>query len=103
MMPDISIDRLFSKLKEIKGVEELLEKAALLYVLLTDGDISYAFKAVIIAALLYLIDPIDAVPDIIPFVGLLDDLAVITAALKMLTEQTQSHHLTQASSIINEL
>jgi len=102
-MPDIPIDKLFSKLKEIKGVEELLEKAALLYVLLTDGDISYALKAVVIAALLYLIDPLDAVPDLIPFVGLLDDLAVITAALKVLSEQTQSHHLAQASSLIDEL
>ena len=103
MMPDIPIDKLFSKLKEIKGVEELLEKAVLLYILLTDGDISYALKAVIIAALLYLIDPLDAVPDIIPIVGFLDDLVVITAALKMLTEQTRSHHLAQASSIINDL
>ena len=102
-MPDISIDTLFSKLKEIKGVEALLTKAVLLYVLLIDGDISYAVKALIIAALLYLIDPIDAVPDIIPILGLLDDLAVITAAIKLLAEQTQPHHQAQARSIIDEL
>ena len=102
-MPDIPIDKLFSKLKAIKGVEALLEKAVLLYVLLTDGDISSAFKALIIAALLYLIDPLDAVPDPIPFIGLLDDLAVITAAIKVLAEQTRPHHQAQASSIIEEL
>lgn len=64
---------------------------------------AHELKAVIIAALLYLIDPLDAVPDPIPFIGLLDDLAVITAAIKVLAEQTRPHHQAQASSIIEEL
>ncbi len=35
----------------------------------------------IVSALLYVLNPLDIVPDVIPFVGLLDDAAVISACL----------------------
>ncbi len=38
-MSNPSHSDIMRKLKEIKGIKELLEKAVLLYVLLTDGDL----------------------------------------------------------------
>jgi hypothetical protein len=42
--------------------------------------------AAIIGAIIYVVSPIDAVPDIIPVAGWLDDGAVVTAGLKGLKE-----------------
>ena len=46
-------------------------------------------KAVVIGALLYFINPVDLIPDSIPFVGYLDDLAVLSIALNYVREFTQ--------------
>jgi uncharacterized membrane protein YkvA (DUF1232 family) len=42
-----------------------------------------ALKAVPVIALLYVLSPIDLVPDFIPGLGQLDDLGVILAALEL--------------------
>lgn len=49
-----------------------------------DSYVSWHRKAIVVAALIYFITPIDAVPDIAPLIGYLDDLGVITALLKFL-------------------
>lgn len=41
---------------------------------------------VIIGAVIYVVSPLDAVPDIIPVAGWLDDGAVVAAAVKALEE-----------------
>ena len=46
--------------------------------------VSWHRKAIVVAALIYFISPIDTIPDIAPLVGYLDDLGVITALLKFL-------------------
>ena len=53
-MSNPSHSDIMRKLKEIKGIKELLEKAVLLYVLLTDGDLPVWCYALIIGALAYL-------------------------------------------------
>ena len=47
----------------------------------TDPQVATWRKAVGVAAVLYVILPVDLIPDVIPFIGWLDDLGVITAAL----------------------
>jgi uncharacterized membrane protein YkvA (DUF1232 family) len=47
--------------------------------------------AAITAALLYVINPIDIIPDPIPFVGYLDDAAVIAACLKMVEQDLYNY------------
>ena len=42
--------------------------------------------AAIIGAVIYVVSPIDAMPDLIPIVGWLDDGAVVAAAVKDLEE-----------------
>ncbi|MCB0393651.1 MAG: DUF1232 domain-containing protein [Bdellovibrionales bacterium] len=53
------------------------ERVESLYVWLTKGSLSLQDKAMIVGALLYFINPFDAVPDLTPFVGFIDDLGVI--------------------------
>lgn len=49
-----------------------------------DPLVSWHRKTIVVAALIYFISPIDAIPDIAPLIGYLDDLGVITAVLKFL-------------------
>ena len=48
-------------------------------------------KDVIIPALVlvYLISPIDIIPDFIPFIGVLDDLALLTFAIPLLVKEAE--------------
>jgi len=51
---------------------------------LRDSFVSWQRKVVVLMGLLYFILPIDAIPDLAPLVGYLDDLGVITAVLKFM-------------------
>ena len=55
-----------------------------LYRYMKDSDVAWYRKSIVVAALLYFIFPIDAVPDITPLVGYLDDMGVIIAVVKYL-------------------
>jgi uncharacterized membrane protein YkvA (DUF1232 family) len=52
--------------------------------------VPFRAKAVCVGALLYFISPIDLIPDHIPVVGYLDDLAVLSIALNYANDATQS-------------
>ena len=49
-----------------------------------DPFVSWHRKAIVVAALIYFISPIDAIPDIAPLIGYMDDLGVIAALMKYL-------------------
>jgi len=68
----------------------IVEKALLLYAILTDKDTPHWVRALVLAALLYLINPFDAVFDGVPILGYADDLAVIVLTLERI-----SHYVTQ--------
>lgn len=51
--------------------------------LLREPAVPLVTKAVMPLALLYLISPIDVLPDFIPVLGQLDDLALVYVALKL--------------------
>lgn len=46
-------------------------------------EVPYYIIASIVAALLYLLSPIDAIPDFIPGIGFVDDVAVLVLCLKL--------------------
>ena len=58
-----------------------LHTAATLHTALKSPNMSKANKMIILGALGYLILPFDAVADILPLIGLSDDLFVLTTAL----------------------
>ena len=79
---DFSFDKLMSKIKETakKAGLKAIYMALLLYYALESPTISTMDKAIIYGALGYFICPIDIIPDILPFIGLTDDIAVLAWA-----------------------
>jgi uncharacterized membrane protein YkvA (DUF1232 family) len=71
------------KLRRVPGV--IVEKALTLYVILTDRATPAWARALVLAAIAYLINPLDAVPDVLPGIGLADDLVVLALALERLS------------------
>jgi uncharacterized membrane protein YkvA (DUF1232 family) len=55
-----------------------------LWKMVKDPNAAWTSKAIAIGALIYVISPIDAIPDIIPGIGLLDDVSVISLAVAAL-------------------
>lgn len=65
--------------------KEVVEKALWLYYAAQRPDTPKWAKTAIFGALAYFISPIDAIPDITPFVGFTDDLGAIAAAIAMVS------------------
>lgn len=59
----------------------VLSPALVLYYVLQKDTLPAWARASIVGALAYFISPIDAVPDVTPIVGFLDDLGVLLGAL----------------------
>ena len=71
--------------------------ALILYYTLIDEDTPMSQKGIIIGALGYFVLPIDLIPDFIPIAGFTDDVAAITAALRVIWGSVKPIHLEQAS------
>ncbi len=56
-----------------------------------DPAVSAWRKLAGVAALAYLFLPIDAVPDVVPIVGWLDDLGIVSAAAWFVVREIQRH------------
>ena len=57
-------------------------------------------KAVIAGALGYLILPIDFIPDSVPGLGWVDDVAVLSIAMKVANRYIQASHKEQAQKFV---
>ena len=67
-----------------------------LYFCVLDSKTPFWVKGTAAAALAYFIMPIDAIPDILPVVGLSDDITVLTAAITTLSGHIKSEHRQKA-------
>ena len=56
--------------------------------LLTDGRVPTADKALFAGAILYAVMPLDFIPDVLPFIGQMDDLYLIAITLLRLVNRT---------------
>ncbi len=56
-------------------------RARALYRYFRDPDASTLGKLLVLAAVIYVISPADAIPDVIPFIGWLDDIGVMSVAV----------------------
>ena len=72
-------------------IKKVWDKVQLLWKFIKDPEAAWETKAAAIGALIYLIFPVDAVPDVIPVFGLLDDVAVILFVYKMLADALKKY------------
>jgi uncharacterized membrane protein YkvA (DUF1232 family) len=98
--PD-TLDRLGPKWSEFlagkgQGLKAYLEDLQLAYKMLRDPhfQISKQTKTVLIIALLYVISPIDLLPDAIPLLGLVDDVLVAGYALRQASAELERYRQT---------
>ena len=77
-------ENLWGKLEKSGRKISFAKDILALYRYMKDPLVKWYRKAIVVAALIYFIVPIDAIPDITPLFGYLDDLGVITALLKYL-------------------
>lgn len=61
--------------------KEVIEKALFLYYSAQKPETPVWAKTAIFGALAYFISPIDAIPDVLPVIGYVDDLGVLAAAV----------------------
>ena len=79
--------------KRIGFLQETWEQARLVWRLMLDRDVPIYLKALPVGALVYLISPLDLMPDFIfpPIVGQLDDFTALLAAGKLFIELSPKH------------
>lgn len=88
---------LFSKFLNIENLNEYYRDFVDLFSLLQDWykgrykDVPWLVISSVGGALLYVLSPIDLIPDFIPFVGYLDDAAVFAALLKYVRLDLQKY------------
>ena len=98
--PD-TLDRLGPKWSEFlaakgQGLKAYIEDLQLAYKMLRDPQfqISKETKTILIIALLYVISPIDLIPDAIPLLGLVDDVLVAGYALRQASAELERYRQT---------
>jgi len=98
--PDM-LDRLGPKWSEFlagkgQGLKAYVDDLQLAYRMLRDPNFQIAkeTKTVLIIAFLYIISPIDLIPDAIPFLGLVDDVLVAGYALRQASAELERYRHT---------
>ena len=98
--PDM-LDRLGPKWREFlagkgQGLKAYVDDLQLAYKMLRDPHFQMAkeTKTILIIALLYIISPIDLIPDAIPLLGLVDDVLVAGYALRHASAELERYRQT---------
>jgi uncharacterized membrane protein YkvA (DUF1232 family) len=88
---------LFSKFLNIENLNQYYRDFVDLFSLLQDWykgsykDVPWLVISSIGGALIYVLSPIDLIPDFLPFIGYLDDAAVFAALLKYVRQDLQKY------------
>ena len=69
--------------------------AAMLARLIKDTRVPTAEKALFVGAIIYVISPLDLIPDVLPFIGQVDDIYVVALTLLRLLNKTDPTVLRQ--------
>lgn len=77
-------------------ITDLVNRGRLALKLFMDPNVSVAAKAIPVLAILYLISPIDLIPDF-PIIGQIDDIAVLLIALRLFTDMAGPKMMGNAS------
>lgn len=107
------VDKIFQKRKEIEDkfssngpLGKFWSDLKLLFELVNDyrkgeyREIPWTSIAAIIGALLYVLSPIDLIPDFIPVIGLLDDAAVVALCLRAIDGDLQAYKKWKIDNVV---
>jgi uncharacterized membrane protein YkvA (DUF1232 family) len=70
-------------LRSLQLLRHLPDFVRLYWRLLRDRRVSIWPKAFLILSALYVVSPVDLIPDVIPFMGQLDDIVIVIAACRL--------------------
>lgn len=96
-------EKLKEKLKDSSHLERFTKDLMLFMSLIKDyykgnyRDIPYKTISAGIVGLLYTLNPIDIIPDFIPFIGHIDDALVLTFCLKLIEKDLQKYQMWKKS------
>jgi len=78
---------------KVNFVVKMLRRVRLLYEMVFDRGyrVGWTTTAIVVAALLYFISPVDLLPDFIPFVGYIDDAFVIGTVLGAIDKEIKNY------------
>jgi uncharacterized membrane protein YkvA (DUF1232 family) len=85
-------ENLWTKLEKSGKRISFAREIIALYRYMKDPLVRWHRKAIVVAALVYFIVPVDSIPDLTPLLGYMDDLGVITALLKYLGSELKSYY-----------
>jgi len=83
---------IWQKLEESGTKISFVRDIIALYNYMLDSRVSWYRKAIVVVGLIYFITPIDAIPDLVPLFGYMDDLGVIGSILKFLGHELSSYY-----------
>ncbi len=106
VMRGISRQRITAKLAAAladgKMVKETLYQVVAMFLMMKDPLVAGTAKVEVAAALVYLLNPFDLMPDMLP-VGLVDDIAVLGVVWKLVQRHITDEHREEARRIVLDL
>jgi uncharacterized membrane protein YkvA (DUF1232 family) len=75
-----------------------LGRARALYRYFKDPAASLIGKVFVVLALIYLLDPVDAIPDVVPIFGWLDDIGVMSIAVAWMWKMIDRYRTIDANT-----
>ena len=72
-------------------IQRIVEELRLTWRLIQDSRVPVWAKMIPLAAVLYILSPLDLIPDVLIGLGQLDDLGVFLGALRLLQSVTPAH------------
>ena len=95
--------RLIRLIKRAAGSVPFAEDALAAWYCARDPATPSRVRFILISAIAYFVLPIDAIPDIVPFLGFSDDAAVIAAAIASVAREMKPEHREKARDMLGTL
>ena len=95
-MQSIEKQPFWSKILRFAGKIPFARDAVALYYCMLDPTTPLWARAQIAAALTYFVAPIDAIPDITPFIGFADDAGILAATIIIIAANLKDTHRKRA-------
>ena len=85
------------KARRKAGMFTLLRRPRAMFRFLTDGTAPWFPRLLAVFTVLYLVSPLDLIPDVIPIVGWLDDIGFLSFAIAYVAAAAARHENARAS------